>query len=136
MPFLILYIKATVVFVYLSVRAVSKHCPDRQTDTTMVCPDLCFFFLIGFVFCDSYYPTDKGGPARARGGGQAGKDRARGASTGQGGARAGGARAGKDRVEWGARVGKDPVGGSSTGALCTKFTLVYYKSSRNNLNLI
>jgi hypothetical protein len=31
------YIKATVVSVCLSVRAVSKHCLDRQTDTTVVC---------------------------------------------------------------------------------------------------
>jgi hypothetical protein len=36
----------------------------------------------------------------------------------------GGAWAGKDRVR-GARAGKDWVGGSSTGALCTGFTLVY-----------
>jgi len=33
----ILYIKATVVSVCLSVRAVSRHYPDRQTNTTVVC---------------------------------------------------------------------------------------------------
>jgi len=37
----------------------------------------------------------------------------------------GGARAGKDRMEWGARAGKDQARGSSTGALCTRFTLIY-----------
>jgi hypothetical protein len=37
----------------------------------------------------------------------------------------GGARAGKDRAEWGARAGKDQAKGSSTSALCTKFTLIY-----------
>jgi hypothetical protein len=57
---------------------------------------------MGFVFYDSYYPIDRRGPARARGGAQAGKDRA----------------------EWGAREKKDRAGGSSTGALCTRFTLV------------
>jgi hypothetical protein len=36
----ILYIKATCLSVCLSVRAVSRHCPD-----------LFFFFLMGFVFC-------------------------------------------------------------------------------------
>jgi hypothetical protein len=45
-----------------------------------------------------------GGPARAGEGGD-GRER-----TGRGG--------------WGARVGKDRAGGSSTGALCTGFTLV------------
>jgi hypothetical protein len=43
-------------------------------------PDLCFFFFMGFVFCDNYYLIDRGG--------RAGKDQAGGASTGQGGARA------------------------------------------------
>jgi hypothetical protein len=43
----ILYIKATV-SVSLSIRAVSRHCPDKQTD--------------------SYYPTDRRGLARAGGG--------------------------------------------------------------------
>jgi hypothetical protein len=65
---------------------------------------------MGFVFCDSYYPIDRGGGgASTGGGGQHGRG-----GDGRGGpARAGGARAGKDRAR-----------GSSTGALCTKFTLV------------
>ncbi len=63
------------------------------------------------------------------------KHGAGGASTGggghQGGGRAGGpARTGKDRVGWGARAGKDWAGGSSTGALCTRFTLVNKKRNR------
>jgi hypothetical protein len=49
---------------------------------------LFFFFLMGFVFCDSYYPTDRGGPARvaraSRGGPTwAGKDRTREGGTGE-----------------------------------------------------
>jgi len=82
----ILYIKATV-FVCLS-----GQFPGTGTART-------FFlnFFMGFVFCDSYYPTDRAG-----------------ANTGGGGlAQAGGARARKDRTR-----------GSSTGALCTRFTLV------------
>jgi len=77
----------------MSVRAVSRHCPNRQTNTlsSKHCPDLCFFFLMGFVFCDSYYPTDSGGQHGWRGPTRGGPARA---------------------------------GGSSTGALCTKFTLV------------
>ncbi len=53
------------------------------------------------------------------------KHGAGGASTGGGG---GGGRAGKDRAGGGAWAGKDRAGGSSTGALCTGFTLVIYKS--------
>jgi hypothetical protein len=53
----------------------------------------------------------KGEPGEARGGG------------GQHG-RGGPARAGKDRAGWGAQAGKDWARGSSTGALCTRFTLV------------
>ncbi len=43
--------------------------------------NLCFFLLMGFVFCDSYYPTDGGGPAGGEG--RAGKDRT-GGKHGQG----------------------------------------------------
>jgi hypothetical protein len=98
----ILYIKATVVFVYPSSFQALPGQIDRHH--------------CGFVFCDSYYPTDKagasrGGPARAR----------RGAWVGKG------------RAEWGARAGKDRAGGSSTGALCTKFTLVVVTQDDENI---
>ncbi len=33
---------------------------------------------------------------------------------------------GKDQAEWGARARKDRAGGSSTSALCTRFTLVFH----------
>jgi len=56
---------------------------------------------MGFVFCDSYYSTN------------------RGASTGRGGARCGGW-VGKDRAGGPARAS-----GSSMGALCTRFTIVF-----------
>jgi len=32
-----------------------------------------------------------------------------------------------------ARAGKDRVGGSSTGALCTGFTLVYYREENGSI---
>jgi hypothetical protein len=93
LPVPILYIKATV-----------SICPGSDwrifpvIARTSHCLDLFFFFLMGFVFCDSYYPTN-------RGGGQHGW---------RGLARGGSARAGKGRAR-----------GNSTGALCTRFTLVY-----------
>ncbi len=54
------------------------------------------------------------------------KHGAGGASRG-GASKGGPARAGKDRAGWGAWAGKDWTKGSSTGALCTKFTLVNFK---------
>jgi len=96
---------------------------------------LFFFFLMGFVFCDSYYPIDKGasrggGLARVAGVNMGGGDkRKRIGRGGQHGPR--GARARKDRRRGtrteggeGARAKKDQARESSTGALCTKFTLV------------
>jgi hypothetical protein len=63
----ILYIKATVVSVCLSVRAVSRHCTDSQTDTTVV------LFSVTII-------TQLTGGANTGGGGGGG--RARGASMG------------------------------------------------------
>ncbi len=74
-------------------------------------PLFFFFVLLGFVFCDSYYPTDPGGGSR---GGQHGRGGTSGEGPGGGG----------QHGPRGAWAGKDWAGGSSTGALCTRFTLV------------
>ncbi len=42
-----------------------------------------------------------------------------------GGTGKGGAQARKDWAGWGARARNDRVGGSPTGALCTRFTLIF-----------
>ncbi len=94
------------VSVCLYVRAVSRHCPDRQTDTTVV------LFSVT-VITQLTGGASRGGPTWA------GKDRAGGASTGQGGA----------------RVGKDRAGGSSTNALCTRFTLVDIKGHIRSIKM-
>ncbi len=70
---------------------------------------LFFFFFVGFVFCDSYYPIDRGGQHRWRGperGGQHGQGR-----TGRGGlARARGGH-GQRRIKRGGDTGGEGPGG-------------------------
>jgi hypothetical protein len=86
----IIYIKATVVSICPGNFQPLPGRTDKQTPLRYHtwCPDLCFFFLMGFVFCDNYYPTNGGGQHEP-----------------------GGARA----------------RGRSTGALCTRFTLIIKK---------
>jgi len=56
--------------------------------------------------------------------GEPGEAWGRGGQHGRGRTERGEAQAGKDRARWGAWVRKDRARGSSTSALCTRFTLV------------
>jgi hypothetical protein len=60
----------------------SYYPTDRGASKGGHCPDLCFFFFMGFVFCDSYYPTNRGGLARVTGANREGPARAREGRTG------------------------------------------------------
>jgi len=74
-----------------------------------------------FVFCDNYYPTDRGRASTGDGGQQGGVNTGGGGTGGKGPGERG------QHEPWGgAHARKDQVGGSSTGALCTRFTLVLF----------
>jgi len=90
---------------------------------------------LALIPCEVFWGWGKGEPSEARGRGGPARvaGASRGGQHGRGGGWAGwGAQAGKDWTR-GARARKDQVKGSSTGALCTKFTLLLYRCSTENL---
>jgi hypothetical protein len=90
-----------------SFQALPGQTDKHHCGVTLGAWTFVFFFLMGFVFYDSFYPTDRGGPA---GGGhpcKGGPARVVGASKG------GPARARKDRAG-GANTGRE---GSGRGKL-------------------